>query len=96
MIKTYAIVSKVRKQVLKLTEKTSSVNPEFNLIIDITDHPQKGDIRLDWFYDEDTNSFNGQGEIYYPDPEPELAPEPTYEDRMEAKTDYIVMMQGGA
>lgn len=84
----YAIVAKVRKQVVDIVEDLTPINQEFHLVVDLTNHPQKDDVNIDWFYDAETNEFSAEGEVYYPEPEPE--PEPTEAEIAQAE---ILLMQ---
>lgn len=54
----WAKVVKVRMQVGGFTDNPSAVNTENNLLIDMTNHPQKDVVEVDWYYDQTTNTFS--------------------------------------
>ena len=58
------------------------VNTKFNILIDLQEHPQKDEVQIDWFYDEVTNTFSAEGEVIYPELQPQ---EPTQLDRIETQ-----------
>ena len=63
----YAVVSQVRLQVGAFTDNFAAINPAFNYIVDMQDHPQADEIQEDWFYDPVTGEFSPEGEIPYPE-----------------------------
>ena len=69
MDKRYAIVSRVRTQVSSFSDTTKPFNPFNHIFVDLTDHLQKDEVQVDWFYDEVENTFSAEGEIPYPEPE---------------------------
>ena len=79
--KRYAVIARVRKQVASFVDNPKIINQKFNLIVDLENHPQKDEIQIDWFYDEETNAFSPEGEVIYPEFK---EPEPTQLDRIEA------------
>ena len=91
----YAVVSKVRMQVGLFTNYPDSVTTEFNILVDLQNHPQKDEVQEDWFYNEEDNTFSPEGEIHYPEP---VVPQPTQLDRMEAalQKNYAQAQQDGA
>lgn len=79
--KRYAVIARVRKQVASFINNPKIINQKFNLIVDLENHPQKNEIQIDWFYDEETNTFSAEGEVVYPEFK---EPEQTQLDRIEA------------
>lgn len=70
----YAVISQVRLQVGAFTDNFAAINPAFNYIVDLQDHPQADEVQEDWFYDPVTGAFSPEGEISYPEIEPEQSP----------------------
>ena len=69
----YAKVIRVRMQVGGFTKNPKAVNTQNNILVDLTDHPQKYEVQIDWFYNEETDTFSPDGEVDYPEvTEPEL------------------------
>lgn len=77
MKKRYAVIAKVRLQVSGYVKNPEIVNRENNLVVDLENHPQKEEVDIDWFYNEETNTFSKEGAVIYPEPEPmpELEPD---------------------
>lgn len=75
----YAVISQVRLQVGAFTDNFAAINPAFNYIVDLEQHPQAAEVEVDWFYDPVTGQFSEEGEIPYPEVTPEQ-PEPTPEE----------------
>lgn len=63
----YAVISQVRLQVGAFTNNFAAINPAFNYIVDLYDHPQADEVQEDWFYDPVTGVFSKEGEISYPE-----------------------------
>lgn len=59
----YAVISIVRKQVADFTDRPQMFNQQYNLLVDLTEHPQKEDVDIDWFYNSSTNTFSESDEI---------------------------------
>lgn len=66
--KRYAVIPIVRLQVDGYTNNVMAVNPMFNHIVDLNDHPQADEVDIDWFYNPETGEFSAEGEISYPEP----------------------------
>lgn len=56
--------------------------------VDMTDHPQKDEIRAGWFYNPEDNTFSEEDYLEPVFPESE----PTQLDNIEAQVTYIAMM----
>lgn len=82
MNKKYAQISRLRKQVANFIENPKMVNTQYNILVDLSNHPQKDEVQEDWFYDEATNTFSPEGEVIYPELQPQ---EPTQLDRIETQ-----------
>ena len=80
MNKRYAQISRLRLQVANFVNNPKAVNTAYNILVDLENHPQKDEVQIDWFYDETTNTFSPEGEIHYPELQPQ---EPTQLDRIE-------------
>lgn len=65
----YAKVIRVRMQVGGFTKNPKAVNTQNNILVDLTDHPQKDEVQKDWFYNEATNTFSPDGEVFFPEAE---------------------------
>lgn len=63
----YAVISQVRLQVGAFTDNFAAINPAFNYIVDLEQHPQAAEVELDWFYDPVSGTFSAKGEIPYPE-----------------------------
>lgn len=49
------------------TDNFAAINPAFNYIVDLEQHPQAAEVELDWFYDPVSGTFSAKGEIPYPE-----------------------------
>lgn len=78
----YAVISKLTKQVGVFVSNPNSVNTNNNILVELSNHPQKDEVQEDWFYDEATNTFSPEGEIIYPELQLQ---EPTQLDRIETQ-----------
>ena len=67
--KRYAVVVRVRMQVTGYVKNPEIVNLQNNIVVDLENHPQKDEVDVDWFYNEETNTFSKEGEVQYPEPE---------------------------
>lgn len=54
----YAVISIVRKQVADFTDRPQMFNQQYNWLVDLDNHPQKDEVDIDWFYNQDTNTFS--------------------------------------
>ena len=54
-------------QVGAFTDNFAAINPAFNYIVDLEQHPQAAEVELDWFYDPVSGTFSAKGEIPYPE-----------------------------
>ena len=79
----YAAISQVRLQIGTFTDNLDAINPAFNYIVDLQDHPQAQDVQEDWYYDPVTGLFSETGDIPYPIAQPTPAP-PTEAERTQA------------
>lgn len=67
----YAVISQVRLQVGAFTDNFAAINPAFNYIVDLEQHPQADEVDIDWFYDPVSGAFSLEGAIPYPEMEQE-------------------------
>ena len=74
-----------------------AVNPMFNHIVDLQDHPQADEVDIEWFYDPTTGVFSPEGEIPYPEPESTVKQQLTLEQaailETENNVDYLVCLK---
>ena len=93
----YAVIPIVRLQIDSYTNNAMAVNPMFNHIVDLKDHPQADEIDIGWFYDPTTGTFSAEGEVQYPDPEPMPAQPLTFDQavalEMANNIDYLVCLK---
>lgn len=91
----YAVISKARMQVGAFTDYLESINPQFNYIVDLSDHLQAKEVQEDWFYDSVTGVFSAEGEIPYPELEQQnsiLSEDQTLALETAINVDYLVSL----